>query len=479
MSHYEAVIGVEIHVQLLTQSKIFCSCATRFGALPNSQVCPVCSGLPGSLPVLNQTALDYIIKAALSLNCLINTNTGFARKNYFYPDLPKGYQISQFENPVAENGSLKIYSEHYPAREILIRRIHLEEDAGKSIHPENDNLINQSCIDFNRCGVPLIEIVTEPDLHSPEETYLFLTTLKQLILYLGISDCNMEEGSLRCDANISLRPIGVQKLGVKTELKNMNSFRGVERALNFEIQRQTSMIDSGQSITQETMLWDDNRQEVRAMRSKEDAHDYRYFPEPDLIPFHLSRERIEAIRGIIPELPRPKYLRYLSDFHLPDYNAQFLTATPQYAAYFEEAIHFYFNPTSISNWMMGDLTKAAKERKCDLSELKIQPEMMSRLVRLIDEGKINSTIAKQVFEAMLESGEDPEKIINCRGMNQVTDSQFIEEVIDHFIRSHPDERQQYRSGKDKVFGYFVGEIMKATKGKANPKIVNELLQKKL
>ncbi len=479
MTHFEPVIGLEIHVQLSTASKIFCACSTRFGAQPNTQVCPVCSGMPGTLPVLNHTAVEYILRAGMALNCRINSVTRFARKNYFYPDLPKGYQISQFEKPVAEDGYLEIFPEESPSRKIKIRRIHLEEDAGKSLHPEKDNLIAESYLDYNRCGVPLIEIVTEPDIYSSQEAFAFLTELKQLIQYLGISDCNMEEGSLRCDANISLRPAGSRGLGVKTELKNMNSFHGVQRALNYEIRRQEIVLGAGQSIVQETLLWDDTRQEARSMRGKEEAHDYRYFPEPDLVPMSINAAWMDKARDSLPELPRAKFERFVKQYQLPEYNAAFLVTSQIMGDYFEAAVAFCRQPVLLSNWMMGDLTKVAKDRKLEFNQLPINPLRLAELILLIAEGQINNKIAKTVFEKMLENPLSPDDIIKMEGLSQLTDSGEIETIIEQIVSAHPAEVEQYRSGKEKVLGFFVGKIMRQTAGKANPKLVNEILLKKL
>ncbi len=478
-SGYEIVIGLEIHVQLLTDSKIFCACSTKFGAEPNSQVCPVCSGMPGALPVLNKKALEYIVKAGLALNCNINKHTTFARKNYFYPDLPKGYQISQFDYPVCENGYLEIMTENNEIKKIGIQRIHLEEDAGKSLHPEKDNLITESYIDLNRCGVPLIEIVTKPDIRSPQEAYNFLKLLRQTILYLGISDVNMEEGSLRCDANISLRKIGETKFGTKTELKNMNSFHGVLRALEYEAKRQEAILDAGGIIEQQTLLWDDARGEARPMRSKEEAHDYRYFPDPDLVRVELDDEFINGIKNTLPELPREKFLRFKNEYGLNDYSADLLTSTPEYAEYFEKAVSVYKNPEKIANWIMGDLTRIVKETKQEINKLYITPEMIAKLVKIVDDGVINTKIAKDVFNKMAETGLNPEEIIEKFGLKQVTDVRAIEEIINKVLADNPKEVEAYKGGKEKILGFFVGQVMKLSKGKANPQIVNKILKEKL
>jgi aspartyl-tRNA(Asn)/glutamyl-tRNA(Gln) amidotransferase subunit B len=473
--HYEPVIGLEVHAQLLTHSKIFCSCSSRFGASPNSHTCPVCLGMPGVLPVLNRQVVEFALKMALATHCRIASHSEFARKNYFYPDLPKGYQISQYELPLAEHGWIDIELDDGPRR-VRILRIHLEEDAGKLIH---DDFNPVSYVDFNRTGVPLIEIVSQPDMHTPEEAGAYLRQLRDILRYLEICDGNMEEGSFRCDANISLRPRGSEPLGVKTELKNMNSFRNVQRALEFEIRRQQALLEKDEAIVQETRLWDNDRNVTLSMRSKEEAHDYRYFPDPDLVPIAVDADWIERVRATLPELPDAKRERFLSEHGLPAYDAQVLTASKDLANYYETVVRAFPQPKMVSNWIMSELMRELKRDERDISACPVTPENLGELLQLLDTQVISGKIAKTVFEAMYRSGKSAKTIVQEKGLLQVTDLGAIEAVIDEVMRENPAEVEQYRGGKQKLMGFFVGQVMKKSKGKANPQLVNEVLRKKL
>ncbi len=476
---YEPIIGLEVHAQLLTASKIFCRCGTVFGAPQNSQVCPVCLGLPGVLPVLNRQAVEFAVKMGLAANCRIAEHAVFARKNYFYPDLPKGYQISQYEEPLCENGWVEIELENGALKRIGLTRIHLEEDAGKSVHAEEYVSENETLIDVNRCGTPLIEIVSEPDIRSPREAYLYLTLIRQLVRYLGICDGNMEEGSLRCDANISVRPAGEQKFGVKTELKNMNSFRNVEKALEFEIDRQIQLVESGGRVVQQTLLWDANSAKVAPMRSKEQAHDYRYFPEPDLAPLRLDEIWREHIRLTLPELPMARRRRFIEQFGLPKYDADVLTDEKAIADYFDAVAELVEEKKLVSNWVMGEVLRVLKEKKIDVAAFQMKPADLAELLNLIANNTISGKIAKEVFDDMLASGKSAKAIVAEKGLVQVSDTSIIEKAVDEIIAAHPKEVERYRSGEEKVFGFLVGQLMKAMRGKANPKVANEILKKKL
>ncbi|MBN1638972.1 MAG: Asp-tRNA(Asn)/Glu-tRNA(Gln) amidotransferase subunit GatB [Ignavibacteriales bacterium] len=470
-SNYEAVIGLEVHAQLLTKSKIFCSCSTEFGSLPNTNVCPICLGHPGVLPVLNLHALEFIIRMGLATGCSVNTQSIFARKNYFYPDLPKGYQISQFEKPVCENGYIEIEEN----KNIRIKRIHLEEDAGKLIHEHG----NVSLVDVNRCGVPLIEIVSEPDIHSSKDAVTYLTKLRQILIYLGICDGNMEEGSLRCDANISVRQKGEVALGTRTEVKNMNSFKNVEAAIKHEINRQIGIIEEGNKVVQETLLWNAELNESISMRGKEQAHDYRYFPEPDLEPMIISDEWKQQIKSTIPELPDEKKKRFCSEYKLPKYDAEILTSSRELANYYEKVVQVTQNYKAASNWIMSDVLKIINERKIAINEFSISAENLGRLINLITGNKINGKIAKKVFELMLLENKTPEDIVQEKKLLQITDTCAIENIVEDIIQKSPEQVEDYLAGKEKIIGYFVGKVMAVTKGKANPQIVNEILIKKL
>jgi len=472
---YEPVIGLEVHAQLLTTTKIFCGCSTRFGEAPNSNTCPVCLGMPGVLPVLNRKVVKYAMKMAIATRCTVNRESTWARKNYFYPDLPKGYQITQFDHPLAEHGYVDIEINGGKKR-IGITRIHMEEDAGKSIH---DEASNSSYVDLNRAAVPLIEIVSEPDMRSPEEAAQYLRRLHEILVYLEICDGNMEEGSFRCDANISLRPAGQEAFGIRSELKNMNSFNNVQHALEYEIERQRAILERGNQVIQETRLWDAARGVTHSMRGKEEAHDYRYFPEPDLVPVVISDEWMEEIARTLPELPLEKRERFTGEYGIPAYDAGVLTASRALADYYEEVVRLCGRPKVASNWVMGDFLAYLNEAKMEIGEAPVSPAALAQLIGIIEDGTISGKIAKGVFEGMWQSGKQPKEIVEEQGLVQITDTGELERTVEEVLAAHPKQLEQYRSGKDQLFGFFVGQTMKATGGKANPKIVNELLKKKL
>jgi len=472
---YEPVIGLEVHAQLKTKTKIFCSCSTRFGAPPNTHTCPVCLGMPGVLPVLNKLVVEYSLRMALATHCTINRESRFARKNYFYPDLPKGYQISQYELPIARNGFVDIDLNGEKKR-IGITRIHMEEDAGKLTHDPDRPL---SMVDFNRTGVPLIEIVSEPDIRSPEEAGAYLRNLRAIVRYLDISDGNMEEGSFRCDANVSIRPKGAKTFGTRTELKNLNSFKHVEKALSFEIIRQKEILEDGGKIVQETRLWDPDKNRSTSMRGKEEAHDYRYFPDPDLLPLIIDDEWIDSIQDVIPELPDKKKERFMDEYHLPAYDSDFLTSSRELADYFEACVKDFPNPKQVSNWVMGSLMGLLNSQGKSITESPISSKDLAQLIRLIDEKTISSKIAKTVFDEMAQTGTPPKEIVAKKGLVQLTDEHSIKAVILKVLQQCPTEMNDYKNGKTKLFGFFVGQVMKETKGKANPKIVNKILQQVL
>jgi aspartyl-tRNA(Asn)/glutamyl-tRNA(Gln) amidotransferase subunit B len=475
---YESVIGLEVHVQLNTESKIFCGCSTKFGAEPNSQTCPVCTGMPGVLPVLNEDVLNKGILAGLALNCGIAEYSKFDRKNYFYPDLPKAYQISQYDKPVCTKGYIDIMSDGKVKR-IGITRLHLEEDAGKLVHSD-DFTNNVSFVDLNRTGVPLAEIVSEPDMRTGEEAYNYLTKIKSIIKYINVSDANMEEGSLRCDVNISLREVGAPKFGEKVEIKNLNSFKAVKASISYEYERQLSLLESGEKhlIVQETRLWDADRQETYSMRSKEDAHDYRYFPDPDLTPIIISREYVEKLRSELPELPDEKKNRFVAEFSLSDYDADVLTSVKQLADYFEETVQKGANPKKAANWITSELLGRIEDPE-RIFDFQVKPSGVAELLKLVDNNTISGKIAKTVFRDMIESGDAPQKIIDEKGLVQVSDSSAIEGIIDTVLAGNQQSIDDYKNGKEKAIGFLVGQIMKESKGKANPQVVNELLLKKL
>jgi aspartyl-tRNA(Asn)/glutamyl-tRNA(Gln) amidotransferase subunit B len=475
MSQFETVIGLEVHLQLSTKTKIFCSCANQYGCAPNTNVCPVCLGLPGTLPVLNHQVLLYGIKLGLALNAQINPFIKFDRKNYFYPDLPKGYQISQFDFPVAKNGFLNVKTGDQEKR-IGITRAHLEEDAGKLVH---DNSGSCSLVDFNRTGTPLIEIVTEPDMRSPQEAYDYLNTLKLTLQYLGISDCDMEKGSLRCDANVSIRPLGQTSLGTKTELKNMNSFRAVKTALEYEVRRHEQVIVSGGKVIQETLLWNDEKAMTVTMRSKEQAHDYRYFPDPDLVPFTIDQKVIDGVRAQLPELPQAKFLRFLSQHGLSDYDANILVADAGMADFFEAAVKIYPQAKKIANWLGGPVLMELNNRKKPLGDLKLTAQDLVALIAKVEDGVVSNLVGKEVLTAMLDEGKGADEIIREKGLAQVSDDSALLVIIDEVIAQNPAVVEQIRSGKPNAAGFLVGQAMKRSGGRANPKKLNELITRRI
>jgi aspartyl-tRNA(Asn)/glutamyl-tRNA(Gln) amidotransferase subunit B len=478
LAKYEPVIGLEVHAQLLTKTKIFCGCSTRFGDSPNSNVCPVCLGLPGTLPVLNKRVVELGIRASLALNCTVHEHSRFARKNYFYPDLPKGYQISQYELPLATGGWIDIENGGKTKR-IGITRLHLEEDAGKSLHDGFPHSGEKTYVDFNRCGTPLSEIVSEPDMRSPDEAYAYLTTLRQILLYTGVSDCNMEEGSLRCDANVSVRLRGSNEFGTKVEVKNLNSFRYLARALEFEIERHIGVIESGGRIFQETRLWNQPAGRTEPMRSKEKAHDYRYFPEPDLLPVHVNNVWREEIYSSLPELPFAKRARFASEFGITMYDAEVLTDTQALANYFESVVKSGAPGKASANWMQTELLRRLNDSGKEISASPVSPVRLAELVSLVESGKITGAVGKKVFGSMFETGRSAADIVAAEGLGaQVTDS-AIEQAAREVIAKNPDNVAKFKSGNEGVFKFFVGQVMKATKGQASPQIITDILRKLL
>jgi aspartyl-tRNA(Asn)/glutamyl-tRNA(Gln) amidotransferase subunit B len=476
---FEPVIGLEVHVHLLTATKIFCSCSTRFGAPPNSNVCPVCLGMPGALPVLNKKVVEFATLAAMALNCRINETSIFARKNYFYPDLPKGYQISQYDKPLAEFGSIEVPSED-GTKKIGITRVHLEEDAGKSLHEGFPDSDEKTAIDLNRTGVPLIEIVSEPDISTPDEAYEYLTRLKEIILYTGVSDCNMEEGSLRADANVSVRPRGQKEFGTKTEIKNVNSFRFIREALEYEIGRQIEVIESGGKITQETRLYNSNEGKTYSMRSKEQAHDYRYFPEPDLLPLVVDEKWKSEISRALPELPEARRARMVKDYGITEYDAQVLTVSKSLADQFEEAAKAAKNPKRVANLVQGELMGRLKAKGIDIERSPISMAGVAASADLVESGTISGKMLKELYDLSFERGKDFPVVYEEEGRpQQSTDTSALEKIIDEILAANPKQLEQYRAGKKTMLGFFVGQVMKASKGQASPQIVNELLTKKL
>jgi len=472
---YEAIIGLEVHAQMLTETKIFCGCSTRFGSEPNTQTCPVCIGMPGVLPVLNKKALEYSIKTGLAMNCRISKYSRFARKNYFYPDLPKGYQISQYELPICEHGHIEIIVDG-TNKKIGITRIHMEEDAGKNIHEEEGNY---SFVDLNRTGVPLMEIVSDPDIRSPREAVEYMKKLRTILRYLGVCDGNMEEGSLRCDANISVRQAGQKEYGTRTEVKNINSFKFVEKALEYEIKRQVKVLEGGGGVVQETRLWNSGMGITESMRGKEEAHDYRYFPDPDLVPITVDEKWLDEIRGSLPELPDIKRDRFISGYGLPEHDADLLVSEKALADWFEDAVKLGGKPKAAANWIKGDLMRLLHAEGKSLEECPVKPRHLADMLGLIEEGTISGKIAKAVFEEMFKTGKESGVIIKEKGLVQIRDTGEIEKIVDDVIIRSPDEVERFKAGEHKLLGFLVGQVMKATKGKANPQMVNELLKKKL
>lgn len=471
---YEVVIGVEVHAQLRTKTKMFCGCGTTFGRSPNSQTCPVCLGLPGTLPVINRAAVEMAVRAGLALNCTIGANNQFDRKNYFYPDLPKGYQISQYESPICEHGWIEIAVGDSKKR-VKIRRAHLEEDAGKNVHETGTS---GSRVDLNRAGTPLLEIVTEPDMRSADEVVAYLKGLRDILMYLDVCDGNMDEGSFRCEPNLSLRPLGQKEFGTKVELKNINSFKFVKDAIEYEIKRQTKVLSEGGKIYQETRLWNLDRGETAVMRSKEEAHDYRYFPDPDLVPLKLDKEWIEGFRGSVPELPAVRVSRLVRDYGLPEYDAGVLTVSKGIADYFEACVKLFNQPKTVSNWVMGELTRELNLSGTDVTASPVTPERLVALLQLVEKGTISLKVAREIFPELYSSGKTPEQIVQEKGLTQVSDEGALDKIIDEVLMKNPAQVAQLKEGKQQVLGFLVGQVMKASGGKANPGKVNELLKKK-
>jgi aspartyl-tRNA(Asn)/glutamyl-tRNA(Gln) amidotransferase subunit B len=478
IARYEPVIGLEVHVQLATRTKIFCGCPTSFGAPPNTNVCPVCMGLPGALPVLSRQAVEFAIQAALALNCRVNPRSIFERKNYFYPDLPKGYQISQYAQPLAEHGYVNIETGGAKKR-IGVTRVHMEDDAGKSIHDGFKDSGRYTYVDMNRCGTPLIEIVSEPDMRSSDEAFAYLTELKQVLQYVEVSTCDMEKGHLRCDANVSVRLRGAEKFGTKTEVKNLNSFRFLKMALDHEIARQVALIESGGRVTQETRLFNADTGETAGMRSKEHAHDYRYFPEPDLVPLRVSEAWLSRIRESMPELPSARRERFIATYGLREYDAQVLTLTRAMGDYFEKAAAAGGDARAAANWVMGELSGLLKQNGLEITDSPVSPENLGALIALIASGKISGKLAKEIFPKMFSSGDAPEAILEREGLEQISDEGELAKIIDDVIAASPKQVEQYRSGKMAVAGFFVGQVMKATRGQADPAAVNRMLKERL
>ncbi|HBM74575.1 MAG TPA: Asp-tRNA(Asn)/Glu-tRNA(Gln) amidotransferase GatCAB subunit B [Clostridiaceae bacterium] len=471
--NYETIIGLEVHAELSTATKIYCGCSTEFGGEPNTHCCPVCLGLPGSLPKVNKKVVEYAIRAGLATNCSITQISSMARKNYFYPDCPKDYQITQDEYPLCTEGFIEIENEG-GIKKIGIERIHIEEDAGKLLH-----LSQGSLVDYNRAGVPLIEIVSKPDMRSPEEARLYLEKLRSILQYIGVSDCRMEEGSLRCDANISLRPEGEERFGTKTEIKNMNSFKALEKALEYERSRQLEVLGQKGVIHQETRRWDDQRDITSIMRSKEQAHDYRYFPEPDLVTINVSSEWIEDIRRSLPELPDKKKNRFINDYDLPAYDAGILTSSQKLSDFFEDCVKCGCDPKAASNWIMGEMMRLMKEDEIEIDDIKFKPSDLAQLLMLIDKGTISKTAAKKVFSEMFGSGESPKAIVKEKGLVQNSDANLIHDIVMEVLSKNAQSVTDYKNGKTRVIGFLVGQVMKASKGKANPKVVNQIIKEEL
>jgi aspartyl-tRNA(Asn)/glutamyl-tRNA(Gln) amidotransferase subunit B len=479
LTKYEPVIGLEVHVQLGTKTKIFCGCPVEFGAAPNTHVCPVCLGLPGALPVLSRQAVELAISAALALRCKINPFSRFARKNYFYPDLPKGYQISQYDQPLAEHGYLDILTGPGEKKRIGVTRVHMEDDAGKSLHDGFQDSHQYTYVDLNRSGTPLIEIVSEPDMRSPDEAYTYLTDIKQVMQYIGVSDCDMEKGQLRCDANVSVRLKGAAKFGTKAEVKNLNSFRFLKMALEYEIERQVELLESGGKVEQETRLYNVDSGKTVGMRSKEHAHDYRYFPEPDLVPLRVSEHWLHEVRSRLPELPSDRRDRFVGQYGIREYDAQVLTLTRETGDYFEAAARVSGDGRSTANWVTGDLMGLLKSAGKDISAAPVKPEHLGELVSLINKGKLSGKLAKEILPKMFDAGEAPAAIMEREGLKQISDAGALEKIVEDVLAANPKQVEQYRSGKTAVMGFLVGQAMKATRGQANPAAVTEVLKRRL
>jgi aspartyl-tRNA(Asn)/glutamyl-tRNA(Gln) amidotransferase subunit B len=472
---YEVVIGVEVHAQLRTKSKMFCGCGTTFGMSANSQTCPVCLGLPGTLPVINKAAVEMAVRAGLALNCTITANNRFARKNYFYPDLPKGYQISQYEDPICEHGWIDIAVGESKKR-VRIRRAHLEEDAGKNVHGAGTS---RSRVDLNRAGTPLLEIVTEPDLRSADEVVAYLKGLRDVLMYLEVCDGNMDEGSFRCEPNLSLRPLGQKEFGTKVEMKNINSFKFVKDAIEYEIKRQTKVLNEGGKIHQETRLWNIERGETAVMRSKEEAHDYRYFPDPDLVPLKLDKEWVESFRSTVPELPAARTARFVGEYGLSEYDAGVLTVSKELADYFESCVRLFNQPKTIANWVMGELTRELNNSGTDANASPVSPERLVGLLQMVERGTISLKVAREIFPDLYGSGKTAVQIVQEKGLTQVSDEGALDKMIVEVLAKNPAQVAQFKEGKQQVLGFLVGQVMKASGGKANPGKVNELLRKQL
>lgn len=475
---YEVVVGLEVHAELRTQSKIFCSCSTAFGAEPNTQVCPVCSGFPGMLPVLNEKAVECAIKAGLALHCEIAEFCKFDRKNYFYPDLPRAYQISQYDMPICQGGYLDIDVDGEKSR-VGITRAHLEEDAGKLVHQGDITTTPFSLVDLNRSGVPLLEIVSEPDMRSARQARAYMEKLRSILLFAGVSDCKMEEGSLRCDANVSVRPWGQRELGTRAEIKNLNSFRALERAIEYEAKRQMEAIEDGEELVQETRTWDEVKGVTRSMRTKEEAHDYRYFPDPDLPPLRIGRDWVDMIRSSMPELPEQAGQRLMDQYGLSPYDADLITQSPQILQFFDETIKLHPDAKAVSNWMMGDLMRLLNQNGMEIQDALVKPALLAEMLDLLNDGTISGKMAKTVFEEMFTSGQDPRTIIKEKGLVQISDADALLPLIDEIVNNNPKVLQDYKNGKEKAFGFFIGQVMKATRGQANPEMVNKLLRERL
>ena len=473
---YEVIIGIEVHAELSTKTKIYCGCTTEFGGDPNTHCCPVCTGMPGALPVLNEKVVEYAVRAGLATGCEITRKSKQDRKNYFYPDLPKAYQISQFDLPLCVNGGFDVTLKDGSTKHLGITRIHIEEDAGKLVH---DTYTGGTLVDLNRAGVPLIEIVSEPDMRSAEDAVAYVEKLKGILEYIGVSDCKMQEGSLRADVNLSIRPVGQKEFGTRTETKNLNSFRAIEHSINFEIERQKQVLESGGKVIQETRRWDEAEGQGYGMRVKEDAHDYRYFPEPDLMPIFLSEEYIKDIKDKLPELPENRRTRYIEELKLPAYDAGIITSSKALSDFFEEASKECNNPKAVSNWIMTDIIRIARERDIEYSELPFTPKRFASLIKIVDDGTISNTTAKKVFEEMLDIDKEPIEIVKEKGLMQISDEGAIKEVVDRVALANPQSIADYKAGKDRALGFLVGQCMKELKGKGNPQIINKLLMEHL